>query len=400
MKKYDLRKIPKIISALFVAWLLLQSGLAHAAITATSITMDQDTSSTVTLTTTGAGIVVITARPSHGYATLSGTTLTYTPDANYTGTDALNVAQRVGRKITNITTIGITVNVVTPETARAPIPIGFWGLNDYQTPEGLEEVSYRFGTTIFQTASEGVNYTVNTLLPMVHDAGFQVTLRITGDHDQYTTDGNFDLIKWKNKVAAWSGSGVQDYIDDGTLAGHMLLDDIQNFSGRDPTGDELDEMARYSKEILPGLMTFVRAKATVVAEMTLPATGTYVSLDACVNQYTNYPGYSDGPIDTYVTEQSETAAALGLDTINGLNIADGGDGSSGQDGWGAGKYAMSAAEITTYGTALLNAPNVIMFLMWEYDGVEAWSDGTIGSSYFDQSELADALYGLSVLASE
>lgn len=268
--------------------------------------------------------------------------------------------------------------------------IGFWGLNGYKTASGLLDIKTRFGSTVFQTASSNPVYTVNIFLPMVRAAGMKVTLRLTDDHDAYTTAGNFDLAKWKAQVALWEDSGVQEFIDDGTLFGHMLLDDIQNFSGLDPTAAELDEMARYSHEILPNLMAFVRCQAS---KMPVPASGHYDHVDAIVNQYKA----NEGPVNTYVTTEVQKAADLGVAVINGMNICDGGDGSSGQPGWRSGKFAMTAEEITTYGTALLDVPNLVMFLMWEYDGEEQWSDASIGSDYFDQSELQSALKGLSEL---
>lgn len=277
------------------------------------------------------------------------------------------------------------------------IPFGFWGMNGYISTDGFADTQNRFGVTIFQVASSSPGYTVNTLLPLVRASGMRVTLRMTADHSTYTTDGNFDLAKWKEALSVWVDSGVQEFIDDGTLAGHMILDDIDTFSGIDATASDLDEMARYSQEIMPGLMTFARQKAT---RMPVPASGYYDYLDACVNQYTNYQGYSDGDINIYATIQHDTAMALGLEIINGLNIADGGDGSSGQPGWKSGKYAMSADEIMSYGEVLLSVPDVTMFLMWEYDGEESWSDGSIGADYFDQPDMQDAIYYLSQIAAE
>jgi len=285
----------------------------------------------------------------------------------------------------------------TPPTPD-PILIGFWGLNGYTSADGFADVQSRFHSTVFQVAEEGHGYTVNTLLPMVQAAGMKITLRLSGGHSAYTTSGNFDLAKWKAAIAGWSGTGIQTYIDNGTIVGHMLLDDIDTFSGTDPTAADLEEMARYSEEeIFPGLMTFVRQKCSNMPTPTANS-GQYIYVDNCVNQYTNYPGYSDGPIATYVTQQTAAATALGLGMINGLNIADGGDGSSAQPGATTNHYAMSASEITTYGEALLAVPTIDLFLMWEYDGQQLWSDGSIGSTYFDHTDVQAALAGLGTLA--
>ncbi len=294
-----------------------------------------------------------------------------------------------------------TVYAQTEPEPATPVLFGFWGLNGYHTADGLADVQTRLNATVFQVASgSGTNYTVNTFLPMVKASGMKVTLRLSGGQSEYTTAGSFDLAEWKALVARWEGSGIQAYIDDGTLVGHMLLDDIDTYSVTDATAADLEEMARYSEEILPGLMTYVRQKCSRMPTPSVNA-GQYIYVDNCVNQYTNYQGYSDGPIANYVIAQKGAADSLGLGVINGLNIADGGDGSSGQAGWSNGKYAMSADEITEYGTALLAMEDVQMFLMWEYDGQELWYDGTtIGSDYFDQPELQAALADLGALAAE
>jgi hypothetical protein len=268
---------------------------------------------------------------------------------------------------------------------QSPIPFGFWGLNGYHDPEGLTQVQDQFGITTFHTSTYSQSFGVGMLLPMVREAGLQVNLRMAGDHSYYTTeDGDFDLAAWKAMLAPWAGSGVEEYIDDGTIAYHMLLDDIANFDGTKPTGDQLEEMARFSKDRLPGLKVAVREEA---ARMPTPAGGRYAHLDASMNQYVA----SYGDVEQYAFINQEAASELGLDLINGLNIADGGDGSSQQPGWGENRWAMSADEIVEYGYVLSAVPGCAMFLAWEYDGEEQWSDGSIGSDYFDRPEHTEAL---------
>lgn len=264
---------------------------------------------------------------------------------------------------------------------------GFWGLNGFISSEGLAHVRDTFGMTVFQVASSDPYYTVHTLLPLVRNSGLRVTLRMTDDHNAYSTNGNFDIDKWKAQIAAWKNSGVQEFINDGTLVAHMLLDDIDTFSGANPTAEELDEMARYSKKAFPHLMTYVRQDAT---EMPLPNNSrqAYKYLDAVDNQYT----VRKGAVTTYANKQRTHSKSLHVATINGMNIADGGDCSSGQPGWSEGKCAMSADEISTYGSTLNKTPHLQIFLLWEYDGQERWSDGSIGSDYFNESTIRSALY--------
>jgi hypothetical protein len=266
-----------------------------------------------------------------------------------------------------------------------PIPFGFWGLNGYQDEDGLQELQDRFGLTAFHTSTRHPNYAQVNLLPLVQDAGLSVNLRLVGDHSYYTDEhGNFDLKAWQAMLEPWREADLSPFIEDGTLAFHMLLDDIDTFEGADPTAEDLEAMARTSKEVLPGLATLVRQEATQIPPLD---EGPFTHLDASVNQYrADY-----GDVTIYAEAQVRAAQELGIGLVNGLNIADGGDGSSGQPGWSEGKWAMSAAEIERYGYVLLGTEDCRMFLSWEYDGEEAWSDGTIGADYFDEPELAASL---------
>ena len=278
-----------------------------------------------------------------------------------------------------------------PTVAHAAAPMyGYWGLNGYTSAEGFADVQSRLGMTGFQVASENPQWAVKTLLPMVRDAGIRITLRLTDDHHAYTVHGDFDLELWKQQLRRWKGAGLEPYIQDGTLVGHMLLDDIRNFPGRDPDAADLEEMARTSKELFPGLMTYVRQNAT---DMPTPEGGKYVWVDASVNQYEA----KEGPVEAYATVQEDRARRLGLGVINGLNIADGGDGSAGRPGWRPRHYPMTAEEIRHYGRVLATVPSCGMFLNWEYDGEERWSDGSIGAEYFDQPEIQAALAELATL---
>jgi len=276
-----------------------------------------------------------------------------------------------------------------PAPAASGRPLyGFWGLNGYVSTDGIADLKSRLGLSVFHTATIYPEHALSNVLPQARGEGVRVTLRLTGDHHHYTdAQGDFDLAAWKAMLGPWVGAAVGPYIDDGTLFGHMLLDDISNFKGRDPDAADLEEMARYSKQILPGLMTFVRQKASA---MPPPAGGRYEQVDAIVNQYKA----AEGDVQVYADAEARRAVALGLGIINGLNIANGGDGSSGQPGWGEGRWAMSAEEIVRYGAVLSATPGCGMFLNWEYDGEELWSDGSVGSDYFDQPLLQEALASL------
>lgn len=289
------------------------------------------------------------------------------------------------------------VGAPSPEAARVDLPVahavappalgipyGYWGLNGFLTPEALAPLAPRIRLGVVQTATVDPAYATTRLFPLIKAAGLRVTLRMTGDHPRYTRDGDFDLAAWTAMLQPWRAVDLRPWIADGTFAGHMLLDDIDTFDGHDPTAAELDEMARLSHEYFPGLLTFVRERAT---EMPTPTGGRYQHVDAVVNQYK----VLDGDVVAFAADTAARAAALDLGVINGLNLADGGDGTSGQRGWRDGRFAMSAAEIRRYGAVMLAVPSCGMFLNWEYDGQERWSDGSIGAAWLARPDVEAAL---------
>jgi hypothetical protein len=138
-------------------------------------------------------------------------------------------------------------------------------------------------------------------------------------------------------------------------------------------------MATYSKQIWPSLTTLVRVAPSWLAS----APVTYRSLDAGWLQYASDKG------DPARLAASETAIAKnkGLGLIIGLNILDGGNGSSGVRGWRKNMWAMSATEIRNYGTALLNQTYGCGFYNWTYQ--------YFGPSYYARSDVKSAMTELS-----
>ncbi|MCP4804571.1 MAG: hypothetical protein GY913_29710 [Proteobacteria bacterium] len=271
----------------------------------------------------------------------------------------------------------------TSEVESGPL-FGFWGLNGFWETDALNQLQTLTGLTLYQVACADPAIALSTLLPQARLAGVKMTLRMAGDHDRYTREGAFDVRAWKVQLGPWAGSGVQEFVDDGTLVGHMLLDDIHNFPEGGPIAAELEEMARYTGSLMPGLMTYVRERAT---EMPEPESGTYTQVDACVNQYKAM----DGPVQEWADEQAERSRELDLGIINGLNLCDGGDGSSEQPGWRKDRYAMTGDEIREYGRVLAQVEGMGMFLNWEYDDEERWSDGSLGTAWLTRREQEEAL---------
>lgn len=170
--------------------------------------------------------------------------------------------------------------------------------------------------------------------------------------------GHFDYGKWKARVDRFLPIQVQlnDYVADGTLYGFQMIDEpfATGTWGVAVPKSTIDSMAQYSKSLFPGLLTAIRAAPDQMQNYT------WLYLDASWAQYTS----KKGPIATYVSKEVAAAQTIGLGLVVGLNIAKGGDGSSGNgnstDGW-----SMSGAEILQYGQALLGSPYSCAFLMWD-----------------------------------
>ena len=94
-----------------------------------------------------------------------------------------------------------------------------------------------------------------------------------------------------------------------------------------------------------------------------------------------------GPVDSYRDAEVRAAAEEGLKVVWGLNVLDGGDGSSGKHFNSSSKYSMSASELLKYGKALMAASNSCGFLMWNYL-----------STYMGSSGILDAMKTLSAEA--
>jgi hypothetical protein len=200
-------------------------------------------------------------------------------------------------------------------------------------------------------------------LQIARERGAHLLIQFGGGRENYLdSQGNFSLARWKDRIAPYKSVDLSSYIADGTLAAHYLIDepeDASRWNGKPIAFSELEEVARYSKEVFPGLTTIVR----VVPTWLQGASFRWVNLDAAWAQYTS----TKGDVAVYRDTQAVAAKALGLGLMFSLNVLDGGDGSSGRQGTKAWSHNMSALELTTYGKALIDSPHGCGLFMWRED---------------------------------
>jgi hypothetical protein len=224
---------------------------------------------------------------------------------------------------------------------------------------------------------------VLSLLSGARAKGARVIIKMSGSKSGYTNaDGTFNLTKWKASIARFKTVNLAPYISDGTLLGHFLIDEPDlagEWGGKVVSQATVEAMAKYSKGIWPTLPTFVMARARWLAA----ATTTYKYLDAAWGQY----GAQKGSVTTYISREVTSAKSKRLGLMVGLNVLDGGNGSSGIPGFRSGRWAMSASELKTYGLALLGSSSACGFALWKYS-----------SSYYGRADIKTAFSALSTKA--
>lgn len=225
------------------------------------------------------------------------------------------------------------------------------------------------------------------LLSGARTKGARVVIKLCMGKDSYVKnpDGTFSFTKWKALIDQYRNVNLGSYITDGTILGHFLIDEparAERWGGKVIPQSTIEAMAQYSKQIWPSMTTFVR----VVPSWLASAPISYTYLDAGWLQY----AYGKGEVTQLVASEVAAAKNKGLGLVVGLNVLDGGNGSSGIRGTLSGKYAMSASEIKAYGTALLNQSYSCGFYNWTYN--------YFGPTYYARSDIKGALGDLSTKA--
>jgi hypothetical protein len=253
-------------------------------------------------------------------------------------------------------------------------------------PFGNYNMLSKYLTTVYNGTMQGLEPSwLMAELVTARAKGGRLILKLVGGRDSRTknADGTFSLSMWKALVDKFKPLNLSSYINDGTLMGVFLVDEPHNTSkwgGKAIPHSTVEAMAKHTKLIWPTLTTFVRARPSWLAQSSI----TYTYLDAGWFQYeANYMG----DISAATTKEINAAKTKRLGIAVGLNILNGGNGSSGIRGPLSGKYKMSATEIRNYGTVLLNQTYSCGFFNWTY--IEG------GAEYMARTDIKSAMSYLS-----
>jgi hypothetical protein len=264
----------------------------------------------------------------------------------------------------------VTVTVPAPSTATG-IPYGPFSLWDTYT-------TVKWGPTPF-TAS--INYTdpagIVSRISAARLSKQKLVLFMTdGAHTLYTTNGVFDMSKWKARMDQYNTTTIKNAVaagvSDGTIIGNSIMDEPEHKSwGGVMTKPMLDQMASYVKAMFPTLPVGVNHGP---GGYKWHSTERYHVVDYTVNQYNWW--ITKGDVVTWRNAVLTQTALDGVTPAFSLNILDGGvednDGvydCTGPGQAGTGTFGtncrMTASDMRTWGQALL--PKGCMLLSWKFD---------------------------------
>ena len=197
-----------------------------------------------------------------------------------------------------------------------------------------------------------------------------------GGTDRYTTDGQFDMAKWKAVMNTYKQSALKKTVaaavSDGTIIGNLLIDEPETAGwGTVLTKPMIDQMAAYVKSIFPTLPVGVNHGPP---GYTWRSWERYTRVDYAVYQYAHW--VTNGDVVAWRDAVLAQAALDGVKTGLSLNILNGGaqdrDGTydcTGPDQGGLGTRFpncwMTPDQLRTWGLAL--TPNACVMLMWQFD---------------------------------
>ena len=237
--------------------------------------------------------------------------------------------------------------------------------------------TYAFGPAPFTMSYSGETADrVAQRIAAARAAGQRLIIAMTGGAPtNYTTDGKFDLAKWKAKMDTFRAPAVQqavaDAVADSTVIMANIIDEPNTSDwGGVITRDTLEEMSAYVKEIFPAIRTTMSLQWSSLVGSRF--TGPYASLDVVTTQYVS----RFGSVDAYRDGAVATAQANNLGLLLSMNILNGGmqdtDGTwdcagTGGKGTGSPNCRMTPAQVESFGKTLGLTPESCGLLMWRYD---------------------------------
>ena len=260
-----------------------------------------------------------------------------------------------------------------PPSAGTGIPFALWALLAEDAPKGA-----------FSGSLDA--YTASNILSRLAEArskNVRVLMNMTGgSHDNYKTDGVFDLAKWRAKMDTYNTptirAAVAEAVADGTIIGNSVMDEPHNTTahagwGGTMTKARVDELCRYAQNIFPTLTVGV-----VHDHRRFEPEKNYQACEFIVSQYR----VSKGDVRDFRDGGLAFAKRSGIAIAFSLNILHGGDTGTTCEKYGYDPQGilcpMTGAQVREWGQLLGTAGCALT--VWKYE-----------RPYFDRPDVQDGL---------
>jgi hypothetical protein len=227
------------------------------------------------------------------------------------------------------------------------------------------------GTAPFTMSLDG--YTADNIVSRLAQArslNLRVMMNMTGgSHENYKTDGQFDLAKWRARMNTYNTPAIKQAVAaavaEGLIIGNSVMDEPHNQTeaagwGGNVTKAMVDGMCGYVKQIFPTLPVGV-----VHDHRQFEPEKNYTTCDFVVSQYR----LSKGPIDQFRDGGLAFARRSGIGLIFSLNVLHGGTPDTECEKWGndlSGKLCpMTPQQVRDWGLKLGTAACALN--MWRFE---------------------------------
>jgi hypothetical protein len=264
-----------------------------------------------------------------------------------------------------------------PPQSPQPPPVTYTGLP--YGPAGLWRLAnVKWGPQPFTASQNYIN--ADSIVQQINAAramGHRLILAMTGGvAEDYSTNGQFDLTKWTNKMDTYNTETIREAVaaavSDGTVIGNQMIDEPETKRwGTVLTKAMIDQMAAYVKAIFPTLPVGLNHGPPGYKWR---ASERFTKVDYVLYQYNHY--YTSGNIVAWRDAVLAQAKLDGVTPALSLNVLNGGkqDRDGNYDCVGAGmgglgtRYpncTMTADQVRTWSKELV--PYACFMMIWQYD---------------------------------
>jgi len=266
-------------------------------------------------------------------------------------------------------TLGVADTLSAGAVSYSGIPFGPYGL--YASVTGFAWGPAPFTSSLDNTFAGSIVQRITAARQQHH----RLVMAMTGGNtSEYTTNGKFDMGKWKARMNTFNTAtikkAVADAVADGTIVGNKLIDEPETSKwGGVLTKPMIDQMASYVKNMFPTLPVGVGYGAP---GFRWRAYERYKVVDWVSSQY--QWSFNQGGITAWRDAVLSWARAEGVTPAFSLNILDGGINDrvgawdcvgTGGKGTIAYRCRMTADQVRSWGQAV--GPAGCTMQMWRYD---------------------------------